>query len=75
MLAPTSVEGFQLFQIQTSTFVENSRGYAAFVRGERTFSVAYSTGTGRSGETVTDFMEKVSSCFIYIFFSHLYLDT
>ena len=74
MLAPTSVEGFQLFQIQTSTSVENSRGYAAFVRGERTFSVAYSTGTGRSDETVTDFIEKVSS-FIYFFFSHLYLDT
>ena len=68
MLAPTSVEGFQLFQIQTSTSVENSPGYAAFVRGERTFSVAYSAGTGRSGETVTDFIEKVSSFFILKFF-------
>ena len=64
MLAPTSVEGVQLFQIQTGTSVENSLGYATFVRGERTFSVAYSTGTGSSGENVTDFIEKVSCILI-----------
>ena len=55
LLAPTAVEGFQIFQIRSGANIEDSDGYAAFVAGERRFMVSYSI----SGGTFAGFVQKV----------------